>query len=997
MTRSLFMTFLLALLCVGTVQAQQRQITGRITGSGGQPLTAASVQLVGTNTATVSNNDGAFQISAPAGPATLRITLIGYSTREVVVPAGENAITVQMDIDVLDLEGVVVTGTATSVARRNLANAVATVSAEQIGGAPPSESVEKLLQGKIAGANIETNSGAPGGGVQVRLRGVSTIIGESEPLYVIDGVVMSNVAIASNANAVTQAAGGSNPSLTQDALVNRVTDLNPADIESIEVLKGASAAALYGSRAANGVILITTRRGQPGQTTFTARQRFGTFVRSNELEFRSWTMDEAVPVFGAGVSEFFNSDGSPIQEFNHEELLANRTPLSYETSLGVSGGDDDTRYFVSGTLKSDEGIIANTGFDKQNVRVNLEQTVNDRITVSAFTNLIHTLAERGLTNNDNSGTSYYMVLPFTPTFFNLQAGADGEFPDNQFERSNPLETAALSKNEEDVWRFIASGNADVTLIDDDRQTLSFLGVAGVDFFRQQNDLLFPPELQFEPSDGLPGTSLLSNADSKDLTLSGNLIYALSRDDGSQWTTTAGVQYEERDLDISRISAFGLTAGQANVDAGVQQQTRETRSEIVDLGFFAQEEVLLADERLFLTAGVRADRSSVNGDTDKYFWYPKGAVSYRFDDLNDWLNGLKLRAAVGQSGNQPLYGQKFTPLTATNNIEGLPGVVVQGTAGDANLEPERHTEIEAGVDLTLFDNKVQLETTVFQKTVDNLLLRRTLAPSTGFGIQVFNGGEMRVRGVEIALSATPVRTAGFQWISRTTLFHDRSEITSLPVPAFETGGFGTSLGAFRIEEGESATQIVANSGLDSAGNIIVSNVGDANPDIRVGFSNDFQFGGFTVSSLVDWSQGNSVINLTQFLADAGANSVDYVTNPQPFTFADGSTAMLGDGERRINRRGSLRDSRGYIEDGSYVKLREVSLSYTVPRDVVSNLFSGGVEQARISFSGRNLLTFTDYSGLDPEVSNFGNQPIARNIDVAPFPPSRSFWFSVDFTF
>ncbi|MGH7477682.1 MAG: SusC/RagA family TonB-linked outer membrane protein [Longimicrobiales bacterium] len=988
---------LLALLAVVPLAAQQRQIRGLVTGPDGQPLANAYVVVPATGAAATTDVAGRFTIEVPAGEAVLQLTNLGYLTRNVTVPAGESTVTIALEIDVLDLEGIVVTGQATSVARRNLANAVATVTTREVEEAPPAESIEKIMQGKVAGALIETNSGAPGGGVQVRLRGVSTVIGENEPLYVVDGVVVSNVAIASNANAVTQASGGSNPALTQDAVVNRAVDLNPNDIERIEILKGASAAALYGSRASNGVILITTKRGVPGAPRFSLTQRVGTFVRSNELGARNWTRDEAVAAFGSGAAEFFNADGSPIQVFDHEDQLAGRSELSSETVLSVSGGDEDTRYFISGTVKDDEGIIANTGFEKQGVRVNLHQEFGDRFRLTANTNLLHTLAQRGLTNNDNSGTSYYMVLPFTPNFFDLSPGADGQYPDNLFERSNPLETAALAQNDEDVWRFIAGGTAELDAYERDAHRISLLGTVGVDFFAQQNDLYFPPELQFEPADGLPGTSLLSNSDNMDLTMTAHLIHNYTSPGGLNATLTAGVQYEDRDLNTARIEAYGLTAGQPNRDAGVVQQIREQRQVVRDLGFFAQEEVLLRDERVLLTAGLRADRSSVNGDPNQYFFYPKAAASYRFDALTDWLDGLKLRVAYGQSGNQPQYGQKFTPLTATTNIEGLPGLVVQGVAGDAGLQPERQSEIEGGFDATLFDSSVLFEATVFQKNISDLLLQRTLAPSTGFATQIFNGGELRVRGLELALSATPIRTGDFRWISRTTFYGDRSEVTSLPVPAFETGGFGTSLGAFRIEEGASATQIVANAGLDADGNIIVAKVGDANPDFRIGFANDLEFGRFQLSSLVDWSKGNAVINLTQFLADAGANSVDFKANPQPLTLADGTVVQLGAGERRITRRGNLRDSRGYIEDGSYVKVREVTLGYELPVDLFQRIAGPALQTARLSLSGRNLLTFTDYLGLDPEVSNFGNQSIARNIDVAPFPPSRSFWLSVDLVF
>ncbi|HEY0811524.1 MAG TPA: TonB-dependent receptor, partial [Longimicrobiales bacterium] len=360
-----------------------------------------------------------------------------------------------------------------------------------------------------------------------------------------------------------------------------------------------------------------------------------------------------------------------------------------------------------------------------------------------------------------------------------------------------------------------------------------------------------------------------------------------------------------------------------------------------------------------------------------------------------LEEVKLRAAWGQSGNQPLFGQKFTPLTGNRNIEGLPGLLVSGIAGDPNIEPERQNEIEAGTDISLFSGRGSLELTVYQRNISNLLLERTLAPSTGFTAQIFNGGELRVRGIELAVAGTPIERGGVTWITRATYAANRSKVIDLPVPPFRTGGFGTALGAFQIEVGASATQIVANAGLEDNGDLIIRKVGDANPDFKISFLNDVTVGPFSVAALLDWQKGSDIINLTRLLYDFGANSADYDTNPRQETIANIATNGT-EGERRLQRfLGG--DTRPYIEDGSYVKLREVALAYRVPQSFVNSLFRGGVNDLTFRVAGRNLLTISDYTGLDPEVSNFGNQAIARNIDVAPFPPSRSFWISLDVNF
>src|SRR4029077_16178761 len=432
--------------------AQTRTITGTVTdASTGQPLEGARVSVRGTALNTATGAAGQFTLgSVPTGSVTIAIRKIGSNPFEIVVPAGQNELRVALTRDPLRLSDVVVTGQATTVERRNLANAVATVSGEEVSRVS-AQTVEQALQGKVVGATIQSNSGAPGGGMQMRMRGITSINAAAEPLYVVDGVVISNVAIPSNQNAVTKSTGGSNPELTQDAQVNRIADLNPNDIENIEVLKGASASAIYGSRASNGVVVITTRRGRSGARGVNATQPFGFSKISHTLGSRTFTtLADATAAFGAPAANYFK----PGVVYDHEQELAGRTPASTETVVDVSGGDADTRYFASGLWKHDGGIIDNTGYAKQALRANLDQYFGKRLNFSLQTDVTRSLAQRGLTNNDNAGVSFWMVLPFTPSFVNLQRNPDGTFPANPFQASNPLQTAALMKNDEKVLRSI---------------------------------------------------------------------------------------------------------------------------------------------------------------------------------------------------------------------------------------------------------------------------------------------------------------------------------------------------------------------------------------------------------------------------------------------------------------------------------------------------------------------------------------------------------------
>jgi len=993
MVQRLCAALLLLLLVVGTrpAQAQVRQITGRITNAQTeQGVQEATVAVLGTQIVAQADNEGRFTLNAPEGVANLMVRAIGYKRQQVAVPATQASVDVALEPDVFKLEEIVITGQATGVENRNLANAVATVGASELTRAP-TPTIESALQGKIPGATVQANSGAPGGGLQVNLRGVSTIIGDLEPLYVVDGIVVSDVAIPNGANAVTQAQSGGNPR-NQDNPVNRIADINPEDIEKIEVLKGGSAAAIYGSKATNGVIFITTKRGQVGKPQFNFSQKLGFSEASNSLGSRTFTSLADAETFGSNTalidSLFTAANG---RTFDHEKELFGRKPFSYETDASVSGGTENTRYYISGLVKDDGGIATNTGYKKQAVRSNIDQDLGNGFQLSVNLSGTHSLSKRGLSNNDNSGTSPFLVFPFTPSFEDLsptQAGDSlvaSDFPRNRFVGSNPLQTFQFLKNDEDVWRILGTSSLHWSPIKSARSTLQFVGTGGGDYFQQDNNFVSPPELQYEPNDGQPGTVVLSKSSNRNVNLALNATHTFlpgDPDHGTQWTTSAGIQFEERRLFATQIQGRTLLAGQTSPQQAANQTVLSRLEPVRDLGIFGQEEVLLADRRLLLTAGGRADRSSANGNPDKLFFYPKFAASYRFTHPFGGIDELKLRAAYGQTGNRAAFGALFSPDTS-GTIGGNSGTFIGTRAGDVNLKPERQKEIETGFDATLARGRAQLSFTFYQKNISDLLLERTLAPSSGQENQIFSStSTLRNRGIEAALTVQPVQSKDINWVLRTTFYANKAKITKLTVPSFQTGGFALALGTFQIEQDSSPTQIFGLVGTDANGNPVAGKVGDANPDFQMSFSSDMDFHRFTLGMLWDYKQGGDIINLTTYLYDAGKNSKDYL---EP-----------GGGKDRQDRiNAGFTDA--YVESGTYVKLREVNLSYNVPDRITSGIFGRSVRTARLSLTGRNLLRFTPYSGLDPEVSNFGRQAIVRNIDVAPFPPSRSFFFSIDLGF
>ncbi len=997
--RLAWLTALLLVVGFGAAHAQQRRtITGKVTDDTGKPIPGAQVTIKGTNTGALGKQDGTFSVNAPSTDVTLVVQFIGYKRSEVPVPAGRNSVNVSMKTDVLNLDEIVVTGQATGIQRRNLANAIAKVNATELVKAP-SATVTNALMGKVAGAQIYSNSGAPGGGVRVRLRGITSINGASQPLYVIDGVILSDVAIAPGTNIVTGAGARTNVAVaSQETPVNRVSDLNPNDIESVEVLKGAAASAIYGSKASNGVIVITTKRGKPGTTTYSIRQGIGTAQNSYKQGSRTFTtLADAIDAFGANAAKYWQ----PGVFYDHEAEILQNNPFNYETAAGLSGGSETTRYYASFNNKHEGGVVTNTYSDKQDVRLNVDQQVGKKLTIRLNTEVLHSASDRGLFNNDNTGTSYYFILSKMPSFWNA-LNDDGTFrePDLPGFVANHLQSVQFFKNRETVWRSVASGNADLTLVNTDVNTLHILATGGADVLNQKNIVLSPPNLFYEDDDGLLGTSGTSFGQNINLNLNLNAVQTFKPHSGLfSATTSAGLQIESRSLDVSRVAGQGLL-GATNFDVSTVQTTDQDKQDVRDLGFFAQEEVIFR-ERLMLTAGIRGDRSSNDGDPSQYFFYPKAAASYRFPNLKKGIvDELKIRGAFGESGNQPLWGQKTTLLN-TNIISGSGGFILPTQAGANKIVPERQAETEAGIDAALFDGRANLEITGYQKMISDLLLNRTLAPSTGFGNEFFNGGKLRVRGLEVVGTLSPLK-GSLQWTSRVNYAMNRTRLMELPVPTFLISSPTT--GALNIQVGHPVTELWGNdttygphpviNGSTACANtapgalcVYPHKIGDENPSYTMGLSNEFTFHGFRFYTLFDGQRGGMQAAGTWRHYDLGKNSIDY-----DVIEANGLKAG-------VNRTSNYRNVTAvYFQDISFIKLREATVGYDIPVRVVNSLHLPA-RSARVSLSGRELKTWTNYRGGDPEYNTFyaGTTALSINRELMAYPSSRSFWMNLDFTF
>lgn len=967
--------------------AQNTPVNLQVKESNGQPIPSATI-LVDKKRTLITDAQG--KITIPnAGSSVITISATGFKSQTIKADTLIQT-TIMLQQDVANLDEVVVTGLSTTVKRRNLANAVATISSKELSGTAPAQTLDAALEGKIPGAYINANSGAPGGGISVKLRGVTSVYGNTQPLYVVDGVFIDNSTTSAGLNTVTSAAAGGSPTSTQDNPSSRVADINPEDIENIEILKGASAAAIYGSKAAAGVVIITTKRGRQGKTSITVSQDLGLITARKLLGVRQFTADRAASLSSdsatsAALKQEFLDAQSAGHIYDYEKEIYGNTGFARNTELSMTGGNEQTSFYFSASQKDEGGIVKNTGYRNTGFRLNVDHHITDKIKIGLSTNYINSSADRGLFGNDNVGVTTGIALSSTPSFAELHPDANGNYPANPFAAANPLQTIALMKNNESVNRFITGLNLDATLQSNNVSTTKFIVRGGFDFYNLQTTALFPGTLQWQAIN--KGTSIQGFTKNLNTNYIASFVNTFTPSDNLSLTTSAGVTQETGDYNNLLNVATQIIAGQSNVNQAGALNATQFRNKYLNTGIFVQEEANIIDA-VTLTAGVRFDRSSNNGDESKFYTYPKAGVSWNLTKSgivkDGFFNNLKLRAAYGEANNVPVYGSKFTGMVISN-INGNPGVIVSTQEGDPNIKPERQKELEAGIDFSVLNSRLGFEFTYYNKSISDFLMLQSLQSSSGFTSKWVNAGALRNRGVELGMNAVPVQTKKITWNTSVNFWLNRSKVTSLSIPPIPQGSFGYVLGSFQIEQGKSATQIV---GLNGQG---VGVLGDAEPKFQMSTYNEVTFfGKLSLRFLIHWKQGGDNINLTSLENDFGGTSPDY----------DQVTNKLGvpDAVYRIMQIGT--DAHIFVQDASYLRLREAGLYYTfdkIPGHVVKSV--------KLGVSLNNYVTITHYKSYDPEVSNFGfgsNQQgqatgLSTGVDVDPYPATKRAEFHIAINF
>ncbi|MCK8522595.1 SusC/RagA family TonB-linked outer membrane protein [Aquimarina sp. D1M17] len=968
------MRILLLLLFFPVILLAQETITGKVVIQGsGEPGPFVNIIEEGTNNGTATDIDGNFSITVSSLPVTLRATALGFADTTIrVETAGD--VTIQISESSQALEEVVVTGLGTSIKRANLANAVATVSSEELVGNTGQPTVDGALYGKVPGVNIVSSSGAPGGGFALRLRGVSSINGQNQPLFIVDGVYYNNDEIPSGLRNASGANRGN-----EENSANRLADLDPNDIENIEVLKGASAAAIYGQRASAGVVIITTKRGKGGKTKINFSQDVGFTKIANPLGLRPWTAASVESTFDAAERVLFEQAVANGGLIDYEDVIYGETGFITETRISASGGGEKTKFYVGGSFRDEEGIIKNTGFDRLSIRANIDHKISDVFDFSINSNYVKSNNSRSFTGNENEGgLSYGYTLAFTRPWINLFPDANGNYPNNPNYPGNPVFVRDRARNEDATNRFLQGYKLNTKLFTNDNNRLRFLISGGLDYVANET-FVYVPETHQAQIGGQEGFIAVGKNNIIQFNNQAILIWDNTALNGDlNLTTQLGTAYIDIERNFVNSQGADLTPGQTNVDQSVNQTIDQRLEKERDFGYFAQIEGNYKNQ-LIATLGYRLDKSTRNGDPNEFFGFPKASLAVNINNFDFWnieaINQLKIRAAYGEAGNPATFGNTFTSFVSSNT-GGNGGSSVQGLRGDPNIEPETSKEFETGFDISFFDSRVSLEATYYNRSVDDLILTRQLPASSGFTTETTNLADLTNQGVELAVRADVFNNDNFYWNTGVQFYKNTSEITRLDVPAFAQpgAGFGTGLGTFFIEEGEPVTQLVGNI------NGTLTQVGNVEPDFQMAFSNQFTIlKQLDVSFLLQWKQGGENLNLSRFLTDLGGTSDDLET---------------AEGQARL---ASPANAERFVEPAGYVRLREAAIYYRFPTKVISGFLGETVEGIKLGISGRNIFTITDYSSYDPEVSVNGGAGLSSGIEVTPFPSSRQFYFHLNVNF
>ena len=1034
MIKKLLLTvFILA--CGLALHAQDKTVTGTVTDQDGLPLPGASVYVKGnTSIGAITGVDGTFSLQVP-NDATIVISAVGFDAQEF---SAATQTTFNVSLAETALTEVVVTANAIEKERKEIGYAINTVSADDLTEVRSPNALNSLA-GRVPGVQITSASGSLGGSTNVLIRGTSSIGGNSQPLFVVDGVPIDNTNFS-----------GAVDRFSAPDFGNRAADLNADDIESMTVLKGPAAAVLYGSRAANGAIIITTKRGKlntKASVSISSSVRFedplrlpdyqntfgqGSIGKLDSSARASWgplMSPERTFTNANGQTETFSSQPDNVEDFFE-------TGVTLINNVALSGGTENTSYRLSYTNTQQEGIVPNSELTKQVFNVNASSKLSERLSSSfgiTYTRQDNTGRPiQGFNDPDVIVDNVYLF----PRNTNLDVISDFKDPVTGEQipflgaEQNPYWTVNENLYTMELDRFTGNGQLGY-------QPLEWLNVSwrvGIDTYREQRQQITSPGSVGVPLGRFWQDRLYSRQVNSDLIATVTL--PITQDIGFTGIVGHNVndRYFESFYNESQDLADPTLFNVANANVNTPQETEERirlYGVYFDLGFSFR-------DYLFVNLTGRNDWNSTLPEENRSFFYPSVSSSFIFTEAfgldNNILTFGKLRANIAQVGNGTdpyLLNFRFFPQSDIFQLFGVdnaypwgPNSIVGFDAtgnipADNTLVPEITTSWEVGADLQFFGGRLNVDATYYSARINDQILNQTIPFSTGFGSVTINSGDVRNRGVELLLSGQILRSnapRGFVWGASVNFAQNNNELLNLnegqefaTIPGTRTdpglqARVGEPLGSIvgegwrRNENGD----IIINPTTGLREEVADTVIGNIQPDFRLGFQNTFSFKGFTLTALVDWSEGGQLHSQTIQALRAGGYAEE--TSIRDVAYIDNGVIDNGDGTFRPNDipityqqfwgQQDNTDEDG-IFDATYVKLREVTLSYAFPQKWLENTFIGSL---RVGVEGRNLaLLFSNIPHIDPEVSFYGGGSNAQGIEAFNLPSTRSYGFNVRATF
>lgn len=1068
MKKILLMSLMLMFTLLHGAMAQTRTVTGRVTDQAtGTGLPGVTVLLKGTSNGVSTNSDGAFSLSVPEAGGTLVFSSVGMTTQERAI-GSDSQFSVALATDSKQLNEVVVTGYGAQQDRRNVTSSIATVNSSQYRD-QPIIGVDQALQGRAAGVQVSQSSGTPGSGISVRVRGAASIGASNEPLYVVDGLPV----ISGN---TTQLAAG-------NQLTNGLNDINPNDIESIEVLKDASAAAIYGSRASNGVVLITTKRGKSGKaridldyytgaqsvwkrpdvlngeqqtqlfldaaanrypanangnypTNFTSGGQAITFRTNADLAAYIYGPGDVGPADAAGIRNYVTPAGNPIRPLtqfqtpssaistNWSNEVLRTAPIS-NYGLTFSGGSDASRYRLALNYFDQQGTVVGSGFTRGSARLSVDNKLSEKVRMGVTLGLTQSVNNR--INNDNSIFGVLTTARLTAADIPVY-NANGTYYKDAGSLENPVAAAKEPFIKSTNNRLIASQFTEFELI----KNLKYRATFGLDYTYGRDDRFYSTLTRqgFNTSGDATVATLqdlnynhissvnYSKTFGEDHSLSALLVAEFQRDRYSDvFTNVTGFpsnSIRELAAGATKVTSTSSTTGNALFGTLAK----------IDYAFKG---------RYLLSASVRRDQGSRFGADNQVGYFPAGSVGWRILDesfLKDQtvVSELKLRGSYGETGNQPTanFGSRGLIGPGFNYLER--GGLAFTQLANPDLKWERTRQTDIGIDLGFLQNRFYISADVYQRKTDDLLLSQNLPSDTGFLSYSSNVGAIQNKGLEFALTTINFRNegTGFNWETNFNISFNRNEVTKLsdPNPLGQAQGFssrliaGQPLGAFygyrvdhifQTQEEINALDAAARTatGLASAtyqtaltrpgdikfkdlngdGRVTVADqeiIGNAQPKYYGGITNTLRFKGIDFSVFLQYNVGNKILNAsatsTQSMStNYGQDAI--VLNRWTPTNTDTNVPRAVYQDPNTNARYSDR----FLEDGSYARFKSVTLGYTLPTTLTTRAH---LRTVRIYAQAQNLVTFTKYTGLDPEVSTFSGSNTSLGTDFFTYPQART---------